>query len=193
MVPTSSAVYVIGLAKSFASYTLHVTALSPSDGTVLSTADVPSSITEGPESILPLRRLVNGTEAARVVWLEGGKIRSVGLTPDLHEKPTLVKGAAYVEVVSTGLEDHGLFVAIKDDGSGRVVKLDDDNTGLKVIWEFADSVSDFLTLLLAHTELFVVGAVSSKYRLNVFWRCRQRRLPIYRESFLVAYLQGSLY
>ncbi|KAI0341141.1 DUF1620-domain-containing protein [Trametopsis cervina] len=138
VLPTSSAVYVIGLAKSFASYTLHIVALSPSDGTVLSTVDVPSSIGDGPQSILHVKRVAEGKQVSRVAWLEGGKIRSFALTPELREKPVTVKGAAYQELVDTGLSEHGLFVAIKDDGSGRVIKLTDD--GLKVIWEYADSV-----------------------------------------------------
>ncbi|KAI0686950.1 hypothetical protein BC835DRAFT_1408443 [Cytidiella melzeri] len=140
VLPTSSAVYVIGLSKSFASYTLHIMALSPSDGTVLATVDVPSKIGDGPESILFAKRLGRGNEVARVAWLEGGKIQSVGLTPELKEKPATVKGAAYEKLIDTGLSEHGMFVAIKDDGAGRVIKLNEDGTGLKVIWEYKDSV-----------------------------------------------------
>jgi ER membrane protein complex subunit 1 len=138
---TSSAVYVIGLSKSFASYTLHLVALSPLDGTVITTTDVPSSIVDGPQSILHVKRLIEGTEVIRVVWLEGGKIQSVGLTPELSEKPVTVKGAAYHQIIDTGLGDHGMFIAIKEDGAGRAIKLNEQGTNLKVIWEYADSVS----------------------------------------------------
>ncbi len=154
LVPTSSAVYVLGLAKSFASYTLHVTALSPSDGSIISTADVPSSITDGPQSVFALRKAGNGTEAVRAVWLEGGSIRSVNLTPELKEKPVPVKGAVYQEIIDAGLNDHGIFVALKDDGSGRVIKINEEGTGLKVIWEFADSVCKLcLERVMIHIEI----------------------------------------
>ena len=144
VLPTPSAVYVIGLAKSFASYTLHITALSPSDGSVISSADVPSNIGDGPESVLYVRRIIEGKEVARIAWLEGGRIHSVGLTPELKDKPEIVKGAAYEQLIDAGLGEHGIFVAIKDDGAGRVIKLSEDGSGLKVIWEYADSVSGLL-------------------------------------------------
>lgn len=160
--PTTSAVYVIGLAKSISSYTLHVTALSPSDGTVLATTDVPSTITDGPESILALKKLVGEAEIVRAIWLEGGKIRSVALTPELQEKPVTVKGAAYESLVSTGLEDHGMFVAIKDDGSGRVVRLNDDNA-LKIIWEYADSVGAFHSFGRFQLSVICIGESQPLY------------------------------
>lgn len=141
IVPTVSAIYVLGLTKSFASYTLHVTVLSPSDGSVLADAGVSSSIATGPESVLALSRSGEENGVVRAVWLEGGVIRSVALTPEMKDKPVAVKGAVYQEVIDTGLSDHGIFVALKEDGSGRVIKLNEDGTGLKVIWEYADSVS----------------------------------------------------
>lgn len=144
VVPTSSAVYLIGLAKSFASYTIHIVALSPTDGTLLADVNVPSNIENGPSSLLFLSK----DEHARVTWLEGGQIKSFKLTPDLKEKPTSIKGAAYHEVINVGLGDHGLFVALKEDGSGRLIKLNDEGTGLKVIWEFADSVRPHVGLTL---------------------------------------------
>lgn len=136
VVPTSTAVYLVGLAKSFASYTLHITALSPIDGAVLATADVPSSINQGPSSFF----VVSKGDHYRVVWLEAGQVKSVGLAPDLKDKPTNVKGAVYNEIINVGLGDHGMFVALKEDGSGRLMRLNDEGLGLKVIWEFVDSV-----------------------------------------------------
>ena len=133
--------YLVGLAKSFASYTLHVVALSPVDGSLLASADVPSSIEAGPSSVL----LLSKNEHTRVVWLEGGQIKSVELTPGLKEKPIAVKGAVYREVVNVGLEEHGMFVALKEDGSARLIKLNNEGTGLKIVWEFADSVRLHLT------------------------------------------------
>ena len=128
------------------SYTIHVTALSPVDGTVLAEADLASKITDGPESILSLTRDGKEGPVVRLAWLEDGQIRSVALTPTLKDKPTAVKGALYQKIHDIKLSDNGIFVALKEDGAGRVIKLNEDGTGLKVIWEFADSVS----ILTAH-------------------------------------------
>ena len=76
----------------------------------------------------------------RVAWLEAGNIRAVALTPELKATPVSVIGAAYERVIDIGLAEKGHFVALKSDGSGRVLKLDSEKAGLKVIWEFSDSV-----------------------------------------------------
>jgi hypothetical protein len=52
-----------------------------------------------------------------------------------------VKGSAYGKIIDIGLQSKGHFVALKTDDTGRVLKLDAGKEGLKVIWEFADSVS----------------------------------------------------
>jgi hypothetical protein len=76
----------------------------------------------------------------RVVWLEAGVIRSVSLVPHLTEKPTIVKGSAYSKIVDIGLQSKGHFVALNTDDTGRVLTLDASKAGLRVIWEFDDSV-----------------------------------------------------
>lgn len=96
----------------------------------------------------------------------------------------MVKGAAYARIVDIGLEEHGLFVGIKDDGTGRVVRVDDNNTGLKVIWEYADSVSIALSAMevsyrvslqvkaAQYTESMYSGGVDKDgypYIARVFW------------------------
>lgn len=179
VIPTGSAVYAIGLAKSFASYTLHITALSPVDGSVLADVDVPSSITgDGPTSFLALsmKNKEDPTEyaAVQIAWLEGGTIKSVGLTAELKGKPVSVKGAAYEKIIDAGLGDYGMFVALKDDGSGRVIKLSEEEKGLKVIWEFADSVCSRFSYqnLIAHdrSTLLLTGEGSPLYRGDIHWR-----------------------
>ena len=136
---TPSAVYLVGLAKSFASYTLHISAISPTTGDLLTSASIPSTITDGPSSIVCLNTN-DYSMPPRVAWLEAGNIRAVALTPELKATPVSVKGAAYERVIDIGLAEKGHFVALKSDGSGRVLKLDSENAGLKVIWEFSDSV-----------------------------------------------------
>lgn len=140
IVATPTTTYVIGLSKSFASYTLHVTSLSTSSGEELASANIPSSITDGPSSLLSLSPTAS---APQIVWLESGSIKSVALTEKLDSKPTAVKGASYEQVLDVGLSEQGYFVALKaGDGTARIVKsANGEKEGLKVIWEFSDSVS----------------------------------------------------
>jgi hypothetical protein len=139
LVATPAAVYVIRLAKSSASHALHVISLSSSTGELVASVDVPSSIAGGSSGMLVLSSDTT-TLNPRIVWLEAGAIRSVSLVPNLTENPALVQGSAYSRIVDIGLQRKGLFVALNTDNTGRVLRLDADKAGLKVIWEFDDSV-----------------------------------------------------
>ncbi|RDX49601.1 DUF1620-domain-containing protein [Lentinus brumalis] len=136
---TPSTVYLLGLTKSFASYTLHITSLSPETGELINSGDYPSSITSGLSEVFILSDVNNPDTNPQIVWLEEGAIKSFRLTPDLKSKFSVVKGAVYKTIEDVGLSEHGQFVATTDDGSGRVVKLTPE--GLKVIWEFSDSAT----------------------------------------------------
>lgn len=137
VISTPSALYLVGLAKSFAAYTIHITALSPTTGEVLSSADISSNITEGPSQLLVIS---NKSASPHVTWLEDGRMHLLKLTPTLKEKPGVSKGAVYKKLQDINLCEDGQFVGIKEDGSGRLVKLADDGT-VKVTWEFENSVS----------------------------------------------------
>ncbi|KAH9981995.1 hypothetical protein BJV74DRAFT_852482 [Russula compacta] len=166
LVTTPSAVYVVGLEKSFASFTLHVTSLSSSTGELVASVTFPSSITEGPSGILALSS-DSTTLNPRVVWLETGVIRSVSLVPHLTEKPTSVEGSVYTKIVDIGLQSKGHFVALKTDSTGRVLMLDADKAGLKVIWEFADSAKSD-----RYAESLYIGGLDRAglpYVGRVFW------------------------
>lgn len=138
VVSTPEAVYLVGLAKSFASYTVHIIALSPSTGELLSSVDVPSSIRDGPSELLVLS---NKNQIPHIAWLQDGRIHSLKLTHQLKEKASVTKGAVYKKLIDVKLCEDGQFVGIKEDGSGRVVKLTDEGA-LKVTWEFENSVRE---------------------------------------------------
>ena len=116
-----------------------MTSLLSSTGELVASVDFPSSIAEGPSGMLTLFS-ETPTLAPRVVWLETGAIRSVSLIPSLTEKPTSVKGP-YSKIIDIGLQDKGHFIALNTNDAGRVLSLDTNKAGLKVIWEFEDSVS----------------------------------------------------
>jgi hypothetical protein len=138
LVTTPSTVYVIGLTKSLASKTLHVSSLSTSTGELVTTTNIPLTVAVGLSDVL-----VVSSDAAipipRVVWLEAGTIRSIELVPNLTNKPTSVTGSTYTGIVDIGLQSKGHFVALTVNGTGRIHKLDVDK--LKVLWDFPDSVS----------------------------------------------------
>lgn len=178
---TPDAVYVVGLAKSLSSYTIHLTSLSPSTGSLIESIDIPSSIENGPSEIFilspaPSKSAPEKTQADQhqkaphLVWLSQGLINSVALSPTLSEKPTKIKGSVYKGIVNVGLGEHGHFVGIKEDGSGRVVKLTSKGA-LKVIWEFNDSVSTFLFCYrgsLADADSRAPQATSDSYTSSIY-------------------------
>ena len=95
----------------------------------------------------------------RVVWLEAGALRSVQLIPSLTAKPTFVQGSVYRKIIDIDLQSKGHFIALKTDDTGRVLKLDAEE-GLKVIYDFPDSVS-------ACSELHLCGCSIDGLRQNL--------------------------
>ncbi|CCM05286.1 uncharacterized protein FIBRA_07498 [Fibroporia radiculosa] len=165
IISTSSTVYVIGLAKSFAAYTVHVSALSATTGELISSINVPSSIRDGLADFLTLRNVRDYNIAPHVVWLESESVRSFALSPELAAKPMMIKGADYKRILDVGLEDFGQIVALKKDSTAHVFALGKE--GLKGIWEFAESVSSN-----RYTESIYSSAVDKDgrpYVARVFW------------------------
>ena len=135
---TPSTVYLLGLSKSLSSYTLHITSLSTDTGEAIHSGHIPSSISTSLLEAFILSDPKVPQTSPQVVWFEQGKIKSLELTPELKAKPAAVQGAVYKKIQDVSLSEHGHFVAIAEDGSGRVIKLTPD--GLKVIWDYSDSV-----------------------------------------------------
>jgi hypothetical protein len=44
----------------------------------------------------------------------------------LSNKLSTVKGADYAQILDVGLNDHGQLVATREDGTSRILKLDED-------------------------------------------------------------------
>lgn len=151
LVVTDSTIYAIGLAKSFASYTLHVTTLSAEAGELLTTRNIPSSIQDGSDDFFAL--FPPTAEDPCLVWIEKGAVKSVALTPKLANKPQSVKGSKNAKIVDVGLSEYGLFVVKKEDGSASVLRLD--RSTIESIWDFADSVSCCATTLRTFAETVI--------------------------------------
>ncbi|KAF5352206.1 hypothetical protein D9758_009183, partial [Tetrapyrgos nigripes] len=130
---TPQSIYAVGLAKSFASYTLHVTTLSPATGEVISTSAIPSSISNGLKDFLLLNKPSN---PPYLVWTESGNtLKFLELTPTLQKKPSFPKDKLFSKIVDLGLGSHNMFVVIKEDGTGHIMAV---NAG------YMESVKEFV-------------------------------------------------
>ena len=137
---TADAVYVVGLSKSIASYNLHVQVLSPDTGEALSNAQIPSNIYNGLTDFLVMSNVTSDIVSPNIIWLEKGAMRHVMLTPKLNEKSMVIKGVTYKSIFNIGLNEQGYFVALKDDGTARVLRLDEQGTRVNPIFEYPESV-----------------------------------------------------
>ncbi|KAF9007089.1 hypothetical protein BDQ17DRAFT_1407603 [Cyathus striatus] len=162
---TSSAIYLVGIASSTASYTLHVTSLDPSTGALIHSANIPSSIAE-PLRQYTLLQAADNT-GSQVVWFEAGNLKSYALTPELKAKPATLKpiGQAYGGIFDVGLASQGQLVVLKQDGEARVVVLK--NGALKEEWTFHGSAASDKT-----SESLYAGGVGEDgkpYLGRVYW------------------------
>lgn len=137
IVLTPSALYLVGVAKSIESYTLHITTLVPTTGELITSANIPSSISDAVQSFFVLSNGIS--ENNQIAWLEKGSLKHVALVPKLNAKPTAIKNAEFEGLVDIGLTDNGHIIALKKDGVARVLKLVEH--GVKSVYEFKDEVS----------------------------------------------------
>lgn len=114
---TDDAIYIVGLASSFASYMLHVVALSPATGEVLASVSVPSTISNGLDDFLVLSDIV--------VWIEKNSIKSFALSPSLLGRSRALPAASYEKLLNIGLGSHGMFIAVGTDGASQLVTCED--------------------------------------------------------------------
>ncbi|KAF8678535.1 hypothetical protein AX14_004695 [Amanita brunnescens Koide BX004] len=163
---TSHVAYVIGVSKSLASYTLHITALSSSTGQVLNEVGVPSSIANPLSDTIMLSIYVPHQYRPRIVWLEKNQIKSKALTPDLKNPVGTVKDAEFDKLLDVGLSAYGHFVGLKKGEPARVLKMAEDGTSIK-LWGELEKVSQAET-----SEMVFGGGVDKEKRAHiarVFW------------------------
>ncbi|KAA1466837.1 DUF1620-domain-containing protein [Dentipellis sp. KUC8613] len=177
LLATPTTLYALGLSKSFASYTLHVTSINPTTGEVISSADVHSSITDGPDSIVVLRAH-NSQATARAVWTEAGAIHSVLLTPQLKSKPASLKSsdAAFAKVLDVGVSEKGLVIAQKANGATTVVKLEESGD-LKAIWDYVDSATSQHNAESVYTS--GVDPEGIPYVARVYWSHAMKKASVH--------------
>ncbi|KAF8872794.1 hypothetical protein CPB84DRAFT_1854287 [Gymnopilus junonius] len=139
LISTPEALFAVGIAKSTATYTIHVTSISPTTGEVIHSANIPSRV-EDPFTEFTILTRPELTKPI-VLWLEKGTIGHVALTPTLKEKPRPIQGDVYSQFLDVGLTNHGQAVLLREDGSSAVLKLSEEGRLAKSKWEFQYSLA----------------------------------------------------
>lgn len=138
----------MGIAKSTASFTLHATTLSPTDGTLIASQNIPSGLpSTSPATSFLLLTNAKSTQVPHALWLDANHgLSTFNLTPDLKGSVGSWKGIKYTELIDVGLaEEHGLFVTIVEDGQSRAIRFGDaGDKGFEVVYSFPDSVCVFV-------------------------------------------------
>ncbi|EIW74996.1 DUF1620-domain-containing protein [Coniophora puteana RWD-64-598 SS2] len=172
--PKSSTLFVAGLAKSTASFTLHVTALSLSTGEELTSHNIPANLADARTDYVALTGPA-GTGGACLSWLEKGVIKVAVLKPDLKGSVLSIPGAKYKRVEDIGLAMNGQYLAYKEDGAGQVMHFDAEKGVLKAIWEFPESASSS-----EYSESTYAGAHDAATKdprvVRAFWSNKHNRI-----------------
>ncbi|KAF9473948.1 DUF1620-domain-containing protein [Pholiota conissans] len=170
LILTPDALYAVGVGQSTASYALHVRTLSPTTGELIKDNGISSSIID------PLTQLItlSSSDPSKpiVLWLDKGTLRYFALTPTLNEKPRLMKGAGFAQLVNLGLNHLGHAVITREDGSSFVVKVDEESGYPRSIWEYQDSLIRTKAKSDDHTDSTFAGGVDSLGRpfvARIFW------------------------
>ncbi|KAM6494809.1 Protein of unknown function (DUF1620) domain containing protein [Amanita muscaria] len=139
---TSYAVYVIGVSKSIASYTVHITSLHSSTGEVLNDVEVPSSVAQPFHEMALMSLHVPHQYRPRIAWLEDGQIKSKALTPDLKNRVGFVKDLKVDRIIDVGVSDHGYLVGWTKGAPTHILKMVEDGTLIKAWGQFETIPSD---------------------------------------------------
>ncbi|RDB18117.1 ER membrane protein complex subunit 1 [Hypsizygus marmoreus] len=196
LISTPAALYVVGISKSFASLTLHLTALDPQTGTLLAEQAVPSTINDF-SSLLPL----STSTSAHIAWLEYGLLKYIPLTPGLNTKPRTVKkhpgGTAkakpFEKMMDIGLGQHGLVLVLNADGEETLVGLDGED--LKEVWTWSPESAGDLEEAQDRTGAIWAANVDAPGDIvlsRVFWSYLNRKAKVETFKFPVTGLPSSL-
>jgi hypothetical protein len=188
LIPTPEAIYAIGVAKSIASYMLHVTALSPSTGEVINSAKLASSIVDLLSQFISLTR--SGSSQPMMLWLEQGTLQYIDLTPTLNQKAKALKGTGYAKILDVGLGNQGHIVIVRDNGSSFILRFDAEIGLAKYVWEFQDSVGSSYFGRWSLLNHAYIGCFEGQRRLDVrgWYGCSWT--TIRRQSILVTQIRG---
>lgn len=117
-----------------------MTAVNPLTGLEIGSYHVPSKVKGGVDDLVLLDR----QSTPYLAWLEDGAIKSIPLSASSKApSPATTKLKDFSSINDIGLGAHGMFVALKVDGTAHIIRVGEeekDGKAPKAIWEFADSV-----------------------------------------------------
>jgi ER membrane protein complex subunit 1 len=143
LLATKDVIYLAGMTKSTVAYTIHLTSISPKDGSTLQnvnsgySTDEPSAI-----SFLSHTTKQKSVSTHSLVFLEKSKIKHFTLNSDFTErkKSNELEGS-YSNLISLGQQYNGHIVARKEDGTAHILRLWEDKT-ITNAWVFSGSDYD---------------------------------------------------
>lgn len=135
-------IHILALTSSFASNTLTTITLDlATSAPIADLTQIPSAVTSPSDGILAASSV---TDAARILWLEAGRIRSADLSSQgaLGKAKDLLpgKGRKYVKILNDQMREMGYVLGEATDGSVDII---DVREGGKILDSFEGSVTAF--------------------------------------------------
>ncbi|KAG6330871.1 hypothetical protein ID866_8220 [Astraeus odoratus] len=160
VLPTSAAIYAIGLARTKTARTLHITTLSPTDGSLIASVNIPANLVNGRSDFALLNARANPNSSLDVnaplwpclSWLESSSLRFAVLSPNLKGQVRIIPGINYTHIQDIGLTDVGQFMAFTEGGVAHLMRYDGGSLPP------SDIATAYKTSSQARTESFFTGS-----------------------------------
>jgi hypothetical protein len=197
----TSTLYVAGFAKSFRSYTLHVTTLDLATGQVIASANIPASMANaltdflllGPSQVAPSDANTDAFGPS-LVWLSPSStasnaplsLFSAPLSPSLKGKVLTIPDASYKRIQDVDLSGNGLFMAFQDNGTAEVLGYETSGSPVRVVWDFGDVVSCIISMKVGRMMLSETHTdICLHLRVALRWCTERRWEAVHRQGGLV--------
>lgn len=136
-------IYAVGLVKGSTAYTLHVTTLTTSNGSVMASVSIPANLARGRGDFILLAPPAttpagDAPQGPCLVWLEDSSLRVAVLNSALKGQVHMIPGINYTRIHDVGLASVGQFVAFQEVGNAHVMRFN--GVSLLAIWEFVGVV-----------------------------------------------------
>lgn len=140
---SADAIYAVGLVKTGVAYTLHVTTLTASSGSVIASVNIPANLPHGRRDFILLAPPANTPTGdiplgPCLAWLEDATLRAAVLSSALKGQVHMIPGINYTRILDVGLSNAGQFVVFQQVGNAHVMRFD--GASLLAIWEFVGVV-----------------------------------------------------
>ena len=179
LVRTQQGLFALGLTTNIRGHTLTVISLNPDNGELRLREDLPSTTLASPEDFVVVRQgtvTPDGKETlahtAGLVWLEGGTIKEIYLSPGLEGKfmarINVKKYGPYSAIKGLGVQDKGFFIGLLKgkedemaDGGAHIYRMEVNGMGLVKMGDFPE-----VGILYSHLVLCILTMVHCSLWIN---------------------------